>query len=182
MLGDGRMCCAKHNPVFQFKNKYYEYVKYCYDLFHLQNVKIYTISPKIFIHNGREINSKGTYSFQTLSHAELLEYYKLWYPNNNKKQVIPKNINIDETVLLHWYLDKGNIYTNKYIVFSTHYFIRNDIEWLCEQFNNKFDLGMRVYKDNLIYIPQTKSSHFFSVIGKCPIKCMEYKWKTDIFD
>ena len=138
------------------------------------------------------------YHYRTKTFPELSCYFDRWYPeSNNFKKIIPDDICISETMLLHWFLDdgfshfrdrgrdyKGTSWSQKkeqvVVKFCTDCFSLDDQERLCEQLNNKFALNFKVVKYmkyHRIGIPQSKSNDFFEIIGQPPVESLAYKWK-----
>lgn len=197
LLGDAGLRKAnkfseKSQAFFYKKNKYLDHVefiaKYFYDDYKNYIVKDYnTCNGKLFTY----------YKFSTRAYESLNDYFNRWYPKSNDyKKLIPKDINITEKVLLHWFLDDGcSVYRNRQneypdnwtqnkkqvrIFLCTDCFSFKDQERMCKQINEKFQLEARVkkyMKTFRIFIPQSQSNNFFDVIGPCPVESLSYKWK-----
>lgn len=142
--------------------------------------------------------SNGLYLFRTLSHVELLSYYREWYPSsNNYKKVIPKSISLDNTAMLHWFMDDGYSYiANRVgrkpqlrIYFATQGFTGEDLTMLSKIIKEKF--GLLVYPryhqrhgkikgtgyEMELSTAKEQVELFYSIIGPCPVPSLEYKWK-----
>lgn len=127
---------------------------------------------------------------------ELKDLYNKWYPeNNNYKKLVPRDINIDSTVLLHWYLDDGYSYhrvrknQNKKQIVSglcTQSFNKEDQEFLIEKIYNKFNIKFSLHdikkRKNpgtgyMLILPQSQFDDFLNILGDPPVKSLSYKWK-----
>lgn len=200
LLGDaGLNCYNRHSnlsyPYFYKKNKYYDHVTYVTNL-------LFKDGGKCRIKEYCRANDDKTFkcfTFKSFCNKDLLQIYRDWYPeSNNYVKLVPKNIEINETVLLHWFMDDGSAsyrkrdgkITNQVVlVFCSESFSKDDQQWLCDRINEKFDFGARVIKTRCrkkqcgtgwrIRIPQSKVNKFFEVIGPCPVASMQYKWKHD---
>ncbi len=121
------------------------------------------------------------------------------YPKeNNFKKLVPRDIIINPTVLLHWFLDDGfstlrdrnQEYLNKgwkqrtkqvIVGFCSESFSKEDNEFLANEIA-KIGIGCYVGKCNSgtgyrIFINQKDTNKFFAIIGPPPVKSLEYKWK-----
>ena len=70
----------------------------------------YGILRDFVLTKGREYKKTKSISFRTISHKDLTEFQKLFYPDG--KKVVPKNISsliTDPMVLAVWFMDDGNI-------------------------------------------------------------------------
>lgn len=126
------------------------------------------------------------YSLYTQYCPALLELRKKWYKNHKGKitKRVPKGIQINRLVLLHWYLGDGTFkrdYRNKKygrpcIRLCTNAFAEEDIELLIKKLNN---LGLRFYKEKINNENKEKRYilslfvddmiNFFKIIGYKPI-------------
>jgi len=195
LLGDGSLRkCDKHSnmsyPTFQKKNKFKDHVEYVAKHFFPEgDFKIFDDVNKI---NGKIL----TYHlFRTGARKEFLPYFRRWYPESNGfKKLVPEDINLTPKVILNWFMDDGsttyrnrkelkNPHTKEVIcIFSCESFLREDQERLCSQMKNKFDLNPTIITAQWgtgwrIKIRQAEVQDFLQVIGPCPVKSMQYKWK-----
>lgn len=131
----------------------------------------------------------------THTHEEFVPLFESWYPAPTYKKVIPKNIKIDEKVLLHWFLDDGYSYrvlaAGKYpyvrVQFATQSFTKEDLDFLCGKIYDKFGLKLYprfhqkhgVYKGTGYYLElsQSHNKDFYNIIGPPPVESLAYKWK-----
>lgn len=193
LLGDGSL--GKYNKnskksiaFFRKRNIYYNHIKYIassvYDNYDTHISKEYKKDKFI------------CFTFQSFSHEKFEELYQKWYPEkSNRIKIIPRDLIITSGVLLNWFLDDGSSYYRKRmyngikqirekqvkIQLCTDCFTYEDQLFLSNQINDNFDLKSIVTpycKTYRIQIPQSKSQDFFKVIGECPIKEFDYKWKV----
>ena len=68
--------------------------------------------------------------------ASIKDLYDLWYPKNIK--IIPKNISLSPTTLLHWFIGDGS--ATREIIFSTHNFNVDDVISLVDRLNKTLDI------------------------------------------
>jgi hypothetical protein len=192
LLGDGFLCkWNKKNdnsfPYFAKRNKYYDHIIY--------------VSRILFGNKWKERTKENdekslgkrhvVFTLRSLSNKLLQSFYKRWYPEwNNYKKVIPDDIDITPTLLLHWFLDDGNSYqrrknsSTKQIVITlcSECFNKDDQQMIVEKINYIFGLVCTLKKVNYgtgyqIRIPQSQASLFYDIIGPCPVPSMKYKWK-----
>jgi len=170
------------------KNIYYDHV-----LFFAKQILEKNAEKRIFgpIEPSGNLSSNGKpyYFLNTYKHPELTQLRKLWYPNG--KKIIPRNIEITSETLLHWFLDDGYSYIVKYkgktntknhirVCLCSDCFTKNDLFWMRDllktKFNLYFHLGKKV-NGHILILRESQSNDFFALIGPCPVKSMEYKWK-----
>lgn len=171
-------------PSFYKKNKFYDHIEYVGNI--LMGPKWRNrYAPEQRLINGVNHNY---HRIDTLSHKELLSYYKTWYPESNDfKKVIPDNIVIDSVVLLHWFLDDGSTSYRKdrdsiVATLCTESFEEEQQVKLIQRINDLFDLDFKLKRCNFgtkwrIGIRSNKLKDFYHVIGECPIDSLSYKWK-----
>lgn len=203
LLGDACLLLSNKTskicePSYSRGQKYYEYVNWC-------GQQISQSSCKKIRKQITKINYKGqlryyeSYTYMTMTSSLLRPFYNRWYPESNGfKKIVPRDINFTPKTFLVWFMDDGcSMYRDMYhkgktplnerkgkalIKFSSESFSEEDNQFLCDGFNNVFDLQMKVipysagtgYK---IRILQSKSIDFFNIIGPPPVECYKYKWK-----
>jgi len=180
------------NPSFNKRNKFHDHVS-------LINSLLFEDSKKI-IEEWHCINDKKLRYWKISSFCDkrLLLIFRKWYPEwNNYKKVIPDDIEINNILLLHWFLDDGSssyrnrnyeklgwIQRKKQIIltFCTECFEKENQQMLCDKINEKFPLNARLATTNSgtgwrIKIPQSKVEQFYEIVGPPPIQSLAYKWK-----
>lgn len=191
----------KSLPSLLKKNKYLDHLTLVSTIFEL-NPKIKQVEQYLKA-TGKVYTY---YQYRSCVDPKLEPYYLRWYPEtNDHKKVIPDDIEVDETFLLHWFLDDGFSHRrdrskemeskgwkqNKEQItvgFCSQCFELEQQKNLCDKINDKFDLGViprrivwKNSKENMdgymIYVAQKNANKFFEIIGECPIESLKYKWK-----
>lgn len=132
------------------------------------------------------------FELRSFVHRELKPWYDKWYPSLSERvKVVPKDIRITPSVLLHWFLDDGTSYLRKrptrqvVIRLCSESFSRKDQEMLCEKIE-LLGIKCRLHRESgkacvgtgwRIEVKQSSADTFYNVIGPCPIQSMAYKWK-----
>lgn len=176
-------------PVFLKTNKNYDHVCYVAGLI-FRDGGLNRIKERFQLCNGKNCRS---FLISSFANEDLLQMLRDWYPaSNNYKKLVPRNIEINKTVLLHWFMDDGcasyrkreGKYTKQVVlVLCSQSFSKEDQEWLCNRINEKTSLGAKVIKCQdgtgwLIRVPQSQVQQFYKFIGPCPVPSLAYKWKT----
>jgi len=196
MLGDGYM--RKFNksskislPYFTKKNKFLDHVQYV--------ASFLFDEPNNFITSGvSKCLDKEFPIYQLRGHTDerLTEVYEKWYPaSNNYKKIVPFDLELNERILLHWFMDDGSSYRrhgygrrSKQIVisFACESFTKEEQEFLAQQMFDKWGLriNVRYYRigsdgstQYRMHLAQSQSDLFFSIIGPPPVPSLAYKWK-----
>lgn len=197
LLGDAKLdvwnkASNASYPSFEKKNKFIDHIEFvgrC--LFNNWETRL---AYETNWCNGRKfVYPKIT----SLTRKDLLPIYRKWYPEwNNYEKMIPDDININEIILLHWFLDDGStslrnrIYLFGWVqkkkqvklTFCTECFTKENQQMLCDKINDRFPLQTGLKKTNSgtgwrIGIPQSKVFLFYEIIGPPPVASLAYKWK-----
>lgn len=161
-----------------------------------EGIKESIIKPK---KGFSQINDSISYKARTLSYLQFGEFRKKWYPDGEK--IVPDDINITPTILLHWYLGDGSIhkkighhktrgkyaYIYKYVRFHTNGFSYDQCQMLTNKLNDLgFDFGVKKHNSRGMISyqlglnkPSIYNQKFFDFMGDCPdfIKDIyDYKW------
>lgn len=192
LLGDGYMLAYNRlsessYPYFAKKNLHRDHVEYVAS-------KIFpnTFQSRVRMEHGiNPFNGRPTtyHKISTLARKELLPYYRKWYsPSNNFKKVVPTDLAMNRETLLNWFLDDGcTIFIhNKTLIeakFCAMAFQRDEQEFLIELVDHVFGIKFTIRKAESgsktdIWAPSSQYRHLIDTLGKCPIKSMEYKWKS----
>jgi len=175
LLGDGSMeSSSSYSARFRYDSKYLEYIKYVSDILRSFGIQQ---SGKINRRYQKEINCYS-YRYASLKYVELLSIYKKWYPEG--KKIIPKNLKLTPLICKQWYIGDGclihQLGVKPYIRLATDGFTISNVNILVGQLN---DLGFKVTRqlsNNRINISTYSTKDFLNYIGKCPVKCYQYKF------
>lgn len=181
LLGDGSIPLRKGgNPRCYTQGcKHAEYLNYI-----ISRAKKYGITFSPVLTRWRvddRCKNKGflesflqSHSFETFEKIR-----KRWYDAKGVKHV-PKDVLFNKDSLLQFYLGDGNFYRE--IKLCTDGFSLEEINFLQNLFDNCLKITTRVVKNGNNYeivIKKSDTRKFLSYIGKCPIKCYEYKWQDN---
>lgn len=174
LLGDGSLrLVSSYSALFNYGSKYLEYIKYIRDTLESLGIRQ---AGKIYTKYYKDLNCY-TYSYNSLSYAELLLIYKKWYPKG--KKIIPKDLKLNPITCRQWYIGDGCLRHPKNrkptIELATCSFSIFDIDWITKKLIN---LGFKATRQsgNRIFISAYSVKDFLDYIGKCPIECYAYKW------
>ena len=192
LLGDGYLVkwnknSEKSYPYFAKRNKYYDHIRYDAQM-------LFTKSWEQRVKENNEISlgkKQVVFSLRSLSNNMLAPFYKRWYPKwNDYKKVIPEDVEVTPTLLLHWFLDDGSSYQRRkkskirqvLITFCTECFSKDNQMMIIEKIKKRYSLNFALKKVNYgtryqMVLPQSQASLFYDTIGNCPVPSMEYKWK-----
>jgi len=175
LLGDGCLYSqSEYSARFRYSSKYFEYIQYISDI--LKSFGIKQLG-KINKYYHKEMDCYS-YNYSSLYYKELLAIKKRWYPKGNK--IISMDIELTPLTLRQWYIGDGCLghpkNRNPSIVLYTCGFLIKDVEWLKKQLNKLGFKSTRRNCDNSIHISTHSTKDFLDYIGKCPVKCYQYKW------
>lgn len=197
LLGDATIAKSKKNGV-PVGNPHFSKTNINYDHIEFVAGKIFKINP---INRISPTKSYGNQYFRitSLSHNELNSLYDQWYEENigiNQK-IIPETLQITPTVLLHWFLDDGcaSLVYKKYpnpqnniwslrVFFCTNGFREKDLDRLIEKIYDGVKIRLSKRRSHggfgyILCVSEIDLEKFYKIIGKCPVKSLEYKWKYD---
>lgn len=205
LLGDGSIYKSGNTSGgFSYstsKKKYLEWLYY--GVFMKEGIQTMKegIIEKIIIPSEKSIIKTPyiSYKARTLSYLQFGQYRKIWYPRDTK--IVPNNIIITPTVLLHWYLGDGSlqtykgdnkrgkyIYMYKRVILHTNGFSYKECKMLSKKLNNiglHFEVKKHHNKNKtinwqLVLIEPSKNNKmFFDFMDECPDPIKEvygYKW------
>jgi len=203
LLGDAHVGINKDygNPSYSKSSEHKEYIEYeCKILFGDKGKnRVYTGRRKLTDKSFK--NSKEVYYFLTTKrHSILMPFFKDWYEKRGKKyvKIIPKTFEISKVALLTWFMDDGYSYVVKSknyrpqirVYLCTQCFQYEEIERLSSYLRDHFELHFytRFHKREKITcgsgyeleLSLKDVDNFFKIIGPCPVKCFQYKWKINI--
>lgn len=175
LLGDGYLSLApRHkNAKFRHASKHSGYTEYL-------RKKFEAYSPVIS-------NERGYSTLRTHNNPVFTELYEIWY--DDKEKVVPHNLELTPTILLHWHLGDGSLLRKRedenMLYLHTQGFRKEDTEFLASLLE---DLGIRVAirfeKRNRkrgcgFYINVLTDSmiDYFDYIAENPIEPLQYRFQ-----
>ena len=178
LLGDGSLDKRAKNARYRHTCKHKEYIEFIIKELSNFDIIINTIYDK---DNG--YNTGRIFQCYSKVHNELTVHYNRWY--NNRKKIVPIDLELTPLILLHWYIGDGGFDSNKgylrQISICAHSFTFNEREILCDKLRN-YDLKVLNTKNGRINISKKSIPKFLSIIGECPVKCYQYKFDTSIYN
>lgn len=180
LLGDGGLVlCSHYSARFNYTSQYEEYMKFIANI-----LASYGIEISGEIHKQcYEDKPYSSFHYHSRCYPELLPIYRRWYPNS--KRIIPKDLKLTSLVLRQKYIGDGCLVHQKkrewrpHIVLSTNAFPIADVEWLVKQLEEIGFYATRQPSNNSICIFACSTRAFLAYIGKCPVKCYQYKWELE---
>lgn len=175
LLGDGHLGVqSSYSSFFSYGSKYFEYITYISNI--LKSFGIRQVG-RIRMHINKK-RGNISYHYVSRSYVELLSIRKKWYPDG--KKIVPKDLKLTPLTCRQWYIGDGclihNNCKNLYIKLFTESLKIIDVDFLV---NGLIKLGFKATRQpfkNTIYISTHSTKDFLNYIGKCPVKCYEYKW------
>lgn len=178
LLGDASLNSrSPFSARLSYTSKYLEYCEYVSNTLALYGIEQTGNINKRTINDKRCKGEFYSYTYTSLRYEELYPLYKRWYPEG--KKIVPKNIKLIPLTIRQWYIGDGClIHTKKgnpYITLATNAFIISDVEWLKEQL---IKIGFKVIRQpsNILRISSYSIMNFLNYIGKCPVRCYQYKF------
>ena len=177
LLGDGSLQSkSPFSARIDYSSKYLEYIRYISDT--LKSFGIRQSGKILKKHLTDRDMDCYTYQYNSLTYPELSLIYKKWYPRG--KKIVPKDIKLTPLTCRQWYIGDGCLdCTNRgrpSIIIATNGFIPSDVKWLVNQLNKLGFKNERRLSNNTIGISVFSTKDFLNYIGKCPVKCYQYKW------
>ncbi len=158
--------------------KYEEYLNYI--KIKLENFGI-SCSPLLarWINDARCKNKGYSQIFlQSHRYKTFEKFRERWYDKGIK--IVPRDLTITPDLLLQTYLCDGNFY--RHITLCLNAFNFEEILFLKKLLEDELKIKPTIKKQKgqfMLVIKKSESHEFLSYIGKCPVKCYEYKWKDN---
>ncbi len=171
LLGDGSLHChSSCSARFDYGSKHLEYINYVSD----------TLAQFGIMQGGKirkQVTCATCYKYASLTYIDLFDIWVEWYAYGGKQ--IPKNLELTPVVCRQWYIGDGYLHKcsskRPYIIMSTQGFSVINVLWLIDKLKQ---LGFTATRqsNNVLGISTDSTKAFLDYIGKCPVKCYEYKW------
>lgn len=173
ILGDGSLVATVSGKSFKFQVehsiKQKEYVDWVAEIF-----QDWILSPP------KSLEKHNSYRFRTISHPEITEFRKIFYPNG--KKIVPLNIHelLNHPIgLAVWFMDDGGLSTAKSAVtISTHSFTETENNLLIDCLKKEFQIQANLNwdgKGHRLYIPVKEIPRFKGLISPYILPTMKYK-------
>ena len=187
MLGDASLQSKNKGKTYRIKfewgDKNKAYVLHVFNLF-----DEWVLSQP---HKKERLSPKGNlvinWGFQTFSHKAFNYLAELFLLDKGGKKGISENLVLDHLTprgLAYWFMDDGGKLDynknskNRSVVLNTHSFTDLEVENLCDQLSNKFELLCEVRSNKnkkIIVIKDTSYSKFYQLINPYLLEEMKYK-------
>ena len=187
MLGDASLQSQNKGKTYRIKfewgDKNKAYVLHVFNLF-----DEWVLSQP---HKKERLSPKGNlvinWGFQTFSHKAFNYLAELFLLDKGGKKGISVNLIQDHLTpkgLAYWFMDDGGKLDynknskNRSVVLNTHSFTDLDVEKMCDQISNKFDLLCEVRSNKnkkIIVIKDTSYPRFYQLINPYLLEEMKYK-------
>ncbi len=138
------------------------------------------IFQKWIISQPKFMKKHNSYRFRTISHPQISEFRKIFYPN--RKKIIPSDINklLNHPIgLAVWFMDDGGLSTSgRAITISTHSFTKTENNLLIECLNANFGLKVNLNWDGKgfrLYFPVKEIPKFRKIVSSYILPEMKYK-------
>jgi len=162
LMGDGRINRNSKNPRFCVEMVAPEYIEYLSS----------KLSPLVScVSDDRKIGERNVQQkncLETITHPQL-EKFASWYSSGDK--IFPDDINMNPTILKHWYVTDGNLNTGRYPSIRATNESENGEK--IESYFNGTPLNTS-FSSGTLRFPDSKDK-FFEYIGE-PLPGFEYKW------
>lgn len=175
LLGDGYMHGNNWSGRFGYTSKHREYIEYVIRMLNGFGLKTNGTIRK------RTNKQHGAVSYSCVSfyYEELKMLYDCWYPDG--KKIVPKSLTLTQLTCRQWYIGDGCLEHRKkrssQIILSTQGFSISDVSFLVKSLRNIGIKATRKPSQNTIRISANPTINFLDYIGKCPVKCYQYKWR-----
>jgi hypothetical protein len=209
LLGDGSIYKSGNiSGGFTYSTSKKKYLEWLYlGIFKNHGIDIMEEGIKDVIIKPREgfsqINESICYKARTLAYWQFGLFRKKWFPDGIK--IVPDDIKITPTVLLHWYLGDGSLhrkkgnnkrgqydYVYKYVTLHTNGFTYEECSILTSKLNElglDFGIKKHIYKGKInwqlgLNKPALNNRRFFEYLGDCPellknVYGYKWEWRTE---
>lgn len=182
MLGDGSIqSVSPYSAYFVYSSKHFEYIQYIKNTLKLFGINGGNIIKRYHTKERTEFAKQDYYSYfyRSYCYVELFPFRKKWYPEG--KKIIPKDLKLTPLTLKQHYIGDGSLIHHKEgcpnLKLYTNGFTIPDTNWLVQKLIKLGFKTMRQPSNNSIAISTYSTKDFLDYIGKCPVKCYQYKFQ-----
>jgi hypothetical protein len=187
MLGDGFLSNqnkCKSSSHFVVTNVNHSYVYEVSELMSKENID-HTV--KLNDKQGSFKGSKASSTVYTKFYVTFAEFERKWYKTREDGthfKIIPGDLKLTPTSLLHWYLGDGYLVHLKglpqRVQFCTDRYTDDEIIFLRDCFNRDIGLDIQIdWNRRRLRIPKRMLNEFFDILPDCPERIhneLGYKW------
>lgn len=184
LLGDGSLVLHKNgrNAFFEYSSSQLEHTQFVYRNFSEFVTDRYKNGPiKEDIFDKRTLKTYTRYSFRTHVMSTLTELHSKWYIN--RKKIVPKDLALNNTILLYWYIGDGSLTRDSKskkssdIKLATNCFSEDDVSYLIGQLSKYHALFRNNEKGQpIIIVKKQYTKTFLEDIGSEYPLCYKHKW------
>jgi hypothetical protein len=176
LLSDGSYRKTKNNQNSSFTHlcKFEEYIDFL-----ISELDFKVKKNKVFGY-GKYNKGKEYFTIYSQANSVFTGLRNKWYPNG--KKIVPKDVELNRTVLLHWFLGDGTLDNQDGVIFCSDSFTETDNMYLIDKLKKMgFDAYLKKDK-NRIVIPNKSVFEFFNFIGESPVVCYNHKWDSKVHE
>jgi hypothetical protein len=199
LLGDGNLTIDHRNtnnvaiPFYRHSSKFKEYLEWLSKI--MPSLRWCEITETDHHMTKKSGEQQISFRLRSQCHPELFEIYNMFYrfnENNEQYKIVPTDLKLTPTMLRHWFIGDGS--AGEYscgrrngiqrkawqMYLATFCFSEKEVEYLINQLGL---LGIKAEKNRkqaglCIRIAAESFDTFYQTIGKCPVPCYQYKWRT----
>lgn len=116
--------------------------------------------------------NKTNISYRFWTRQYFISWRKKFY--ENKKKIVPRDIQLTPLALAIWYMDDGCLSDHKCII-ATDGFLKEDIKFLQDVLLDKFNIKTSVKNESKLLIKKESFENFFSLINPYILSTLQYK-------
>jgi len=172
VLGDGGIFSVsdkkniQRTASYSHSSKYLDIVLYIKSVFEKNNIETMGKINR-FVHKK---SGAVYYQYWTKHYVELLDIRRYMYKNG--KKIIPRDLELTPTIVLHWYIGDGSLskcsHNKKYVRICSEGFPIEDVEFVVEKFCKMGLTCTRQPSCNTIRFATNKTGDFLDFVGPCP--------------
>ena len=178
MLSDGYLEKSVKNARFKLSCKHKEFA----EIFQKRSGSFPWGSFTEYKYFDKRTNKTyATWKLNSKADERFTKEHERWYPKG--KKIVPKDIVLDKTTLIWWYLGDGSLYRKKSrpnyrrVVLSTQGFEQSDIDFLLNKLTALIGNESVHLERKEIVIGGNSLCNFIKIIGtQSPVSCYQYKF------
>jgi len=165
LLGDGTLSQAgKHYRLrVEHASKHFEYVEWKHSLL-----------KRLCISDVQYVSAHSSLRFGTVGHPSITALRQVWY---QPKKGVPSDLVLTPLIIAIWFMDDGTKHRDT-VDISVHNFSECDLQVLCNQLLNKYNIQTTVNSDakgHRLYVVKKSYPRFKKLVKPYIVECMAYK-------